>query len=82
MCRRFRSVMFMSVAVAMAAGGTATAVAAVHQPAATRDAKKGVGAWVFNGVHSALIKSGASWYYTWGTDHPGIASPRGFISCR
>src|SRR5262249_6517956 len=43
--------------------------------------KKGVGAWVFNGVDRSLKKSGASWYYTWAPDHPGIASPAhvGFV---
>lgn len=45
--------------------------------AAKLDARKGVSVWVFNGVDRALVKSGASWYYTWGVDHPGIASPRG-----
>jgi len=45
--------------------------------AAARPAKKGVGAWTFAGVDTALSKSGASWYYTWGTGHQGIKSPRG-----
>ena len=55
------------------------AKATVARPAAatvTR-AGKGVSAWVFNGVNKALVKSGASWYYTWAPDHPGITSPRG-----
>jgi hypothetical protein len=45
--------------------------------AAATHASKGVGVWVFNGVHRALIKSGASWYYTWGPDHRGITTPHG-----
>lgn len=32
--------------------------------------------WVFHGVTQALARSGASWYYTWATDHRGITSPR------
>jgi hypothetical protein len=45
-------------------------------PAVAANAKKGVGAWAFNGVTRALTDSGASWYYTWSSDHPGIATPR------
>jgi hypothetical protein len=43
-------------------------------PATARNAKKGVSVWVFDGVGKALAKSGASWYYTWAPDHPGIAT--------
>jgi hypothetical protein len=39
--------------------------------------KKGVAAWAFPGVRSALAKSGVSWYYTWSVTHPGITTPRG-----
>ncbi|MCZ4123557.1 glycosyl hydrolase, partial [Streptomyces sp. H39-S7] len=46
-------------------------------PAATvpvaRSAKKGVGVWTFPGVDKALQQSGASWYYTWSTQHQGVA---------
>lgn len=38
-------------------------------------AKKGVGVWPFNGVSPALAASGASWYYTWATEHPGVTTP-------
>ncbi|MFD4527335.1 glycoside hydrolase family protein [Streptomyces sp. NPDC058470] len=38
-------------------------------------AKKGVGVWSFNGVNQALAASGASWYYTWATRHPGVTTP-------
>ncbi|MEV6479953.1 sigma-70 family RNA polymerase sigma factor [Streptomyces sp. NPDC051576] len=38
-------------------------------------AKKGVGVWSFGGVSQALASSGASWYYTWSTQHPGITTP-------
>jgi hypothetical protein len=40
-------------------------------------AKKGVAAWSFTGVNRALVKSGASWYYTWAPGHQGITIPRG-----
>ena len=52
--------------------GTGAGLAAVKL-----NPKKGVGAWVFNGVDRALKKSGASWYYTWAPDHQGIISPHG-----
>jgi len=44
-------------------------------------AKKGVGVWKFSGVDQALAASGASWYYTWSTQHPGINGPAsaGFV---
>jgi hypothetical protein len=51
--------------------------APVRTAPAVSHARKGAGVWSFSGVHRALIKSGVSWYYTWGPDHPGIASPRG-----
>jgi hypothetical protein len=38
---------------------------------------KGVSAWTFRGVSEALAKSGTSWYYTWSSNHAGIASPPG-----
>ena len=38
-------------------------------------AKKGVGVWSFGGVNQALAASGASWYYTWSTQHSGITTP-------
>lgn len=41
-------------------------------------ARKGVGVWTFDGVNSALGKSGASWYYTWSTGHSGVSGP-GFV---
>lgn len=47
-------------------------------PAATvpvaRSSKKGVGVWTFPGVDQALRQSGASWYYTWSTQHSGVAA--------
>ncbi|MFI1003016.1 sigma-70 family RNA polymerase sigma factor [Streptomyces galbus] len=39
-------------------------------------AKKGVGVWTFDGVSQALAASGASWYYTWNTQHQGVTTPR------
>ena len=44
---------------------------------AAQASKKGVSAWTFRGVDTALRKSGASWYYTWGSSHQGIKSPHG-----
>jgi hypothetical protein len=38
-------------------------------------AKKGVGVWTFGGVSQALAESGASWYYTWSTQHSGVTTP-------
>ncbi|MFE9603058.1 sigma-70 family RNA polymerase sigma factor [Streptomyces hokutonensis] len=50
-----------------------------HTPAApahiASGAKKGVGVWTFGGVSQALAASGASWYYTWSTQHSGITTP-------
>ncbi|MEC3997805.1 sigma-70 family RNA polymerase sigma factor [Actinacidiphila sp. DG2A-62] len=40
--------------------------------------RKGVGVWSFDGVNTALKRSGASWYYTWSTSHDGISGP-GFV---
>jgi hypothetical protein len=75
MLRRLRWVIGLGVASVMAAAASSAAAA---RPAATKlDAKKGVSAWVFNGVDRALAKSGASWYFTWAVGHPGIASRRG-----
>ncbi|GGV27518.1 hypothetical protein GCM10010495_49630 [Kitasatospora herbaricolor] len=58
-----------------AAATAAVAPAPAAQP--VRGAKKGVSTWAFDGVGTALTGSGASWYYTWGPDHPGIAAPAG-----
>ncbi|MET7948362.1 sigma-70 family RNA polymerase sigma factor [Micromonospora sp. NPDC005324] len=44
---------------------------------AVSSARKGVGVWNFGGASQALANSRASWYYTWGTQHPGISTPRG-----
>jgi Glycosyl hydrolase catalytic core len=43
--------------------------------------EKGVSAWSFPGVDTALAESGAGWYYTWSTQHPGIDAPArvGFV---
>jgi RNA polymerase sigma factor (sigma-70 family) len=55
-----------------------------HAPAAPPPAapvssvRKGVGVWSFNGVNTALKRSGAGWYYTWSTTHSGISGP-GFV---
>jgi RNA polymerase sigma factor (sigma-70 family) len=40
-------------------------------------AKKGVSAWAFTGARQAFKESGASWYYTWASNHAGISSPGG-----
>ncbi|PWR09264.1 glycosyl hydrolase [Micromonospora acroterricola] len=39
--------------------------------------RKGVGVWDFAGASQALANSTAGWYYTWGTQHAGISTPRG-----
>jgi hypothetical protein len=71
----------LTILATVAIGGAVLAgtspVSAGTAQAAAANAKKGVGAWVFDGVHRALIKSGVSWYYTWGVSHPGITNPKG-----
>lgn len=52
-----------------------SAAAAVAKPITS--AKKGVSVWSFSGVDTALAESGAGWYYTWSTQHSGIAGPAG-----
>src|ERR1700691_5611679 len=67
------------VALVLAGGpaaGAGTRPAVGARPAAAANAKKGVSAWAFDGVGRALTKSGASWYYTWRVDHPGITTPK------
>lgn len=71
---KLRSAVVVTGAIGLVITASASAAAG---PAVRLDAKKGVSAWVFNGVDRALAKSGASWYYTWATSHPGIANPRG-----
>ena len=39
--------------------------------------RKGVCVWTFTGVDKALSQSGASWYYTWSTNHNGVSTPKG-----
>jgi Glycosyl hydrolase catalytic core len=56
------------------AGSAAGAAGAAHQ---ARNFKKGVSAWAFPGVRSALAQSGVHWYYTWATGPGGISTPRG-----
>lgn len=80
MLRQLRRALAVTAAVGVAVTvvtGSAAAGLKARPDAAKLDVKKGVSAWVFNGVDRALTKSGASWYYTWGVDHPGIASRRG-----
>ncbi|MDT0303841.1 sigma-70 family RNA polymerase sigma factor [Streptomonospora wellingtoniae] len=38
---------------------------------------KGVAAWEFGGAEAALRQSGAGWYYTWSTAHPGVDAGAG-----
>jgi len=62
----------------LAATRPASAAAApVGVPASGGGEKKGVSAWSFPGVDTALAESGAGWYYTWSTQHPGIDAPAG-----
>src|SRR5579859_7391769 len=68
----FKLAIAAAVASCLVTTGTGTGLAA---PKA--NPKKGVSAWVFNGVHRALKKSGATWYYTWAPGHSGIATPSG-----
>jgi RNA polymerase sigma factor (sigma-70 family) len=60
----------------------ASAAPAVQAPVTpVSSSKKGVSAWSFSGVDSALTQSGADWYYTWSTTHAGITAPSriGFV---
>jgi RNA polymerase sigma factor (sigma-70 family) len=56
--------------------GPAVPAAPPAAPAAAT--RKGVGVWSFDGVDTALARSGAGWYYTWSTAHDGISGP-GFV---
>ncbi|MFF7334660.1 sigma-70 family RNA polymerase sigma factor [Streptomyces sp. NPDC008150] len=60
-----------------AATPTATRRAAAPAAPAVQGPRKGVGVWSFDGVNQALASSGAGWYYTWSTQHPGITTPAG-----
>jgi RNA polymerase sigma factor (sigma-70 family) len=67
-----------------ASAGTARASRAPGNEAAAPAAdpvvsspRKGVGVWSFPGMSDALSRSGAGWYYTWSTAHPGIAASGG-----
>jgi len=78
---RWAIAVIAAVGIAVTASASAAAAGPISGPVGSRaaarlDAKKGVSAWVFNGVDRALTKSGASWYFTWGVDHPGISSRR------
>ena len=76
---RFALMATSLTAVALTASLLVSAAAPAAVPQVHRHAhlKKGVGAWPFRGVRSALAKSGASWYYTWTVDHRGITTPPG-----
>ncbi|MFC3502198.1 sigma-70 family RNA polymerase sigma factor [Micromonospora krabiensis] len=52
-------------------------VRALAAPPAVSSPRKGVGVWDFTGASQALANSKAGWYYTWGTQHRGITTPRG-----
>jgi hypothetical protein len=71
----------MAIACALVTTGSSWPAAAQLSatPASHREAnfKKGVGAWPFAGSRRALAKSGASWYYTWAVNHPGITTAKG-----
>jgi Glycosyl hydrolase catalytic core len=62
---------------AAGAAGSAGAAGAAGATRQARNFKKGVSAWAFPGVRSALAQSGVHWYYTWATSQGGITTPRG-----
>ncbi|QBI54057.1 sigma-70 family RNA polymerase sigma factor [Streptomonospora litoralis] len=69
-----------SAAPSPSAAAPPSATAAVPEPEAAPDAAssgRGVGVWEFDGDDAALRRSGADWYYTWATGHPGVAAPAG-----
>ncbi|WP_232792282.1 glycoside hydrolase family protein [Actinacidiphila yeochonensis] len=51
---------------------------AATAPPPAASSRKGVGVWGFDGVDTALARSGAGWYYTWSTTHAGVSGP-GFV---
>jgi hypothetical protein len=66
----------------LAASGVTASVSASAAPALSAahhkaNFKKGVGTWAFSESRRALAKSGASWYYTWAVNHPGIITAKG-----
>jgi hypothetical protein len=66
--------------VVLAGMGWATArpvpTSAASTPAVSKAAaKKGVDAWAFTGVKTALARSGATWYLDWSTSPDGITAP-------
>jgi hypothetical protein len=68
--------------VVLAGMGWATAhpiwTSAASTPAVSKTAaKKGVDAWAFTGVKTALARSGATWYLDWSTSPEGITAPAG-----
>jgi hypothetical protein len=65
----------LMIGAAVVAGPPVAGAAPTPPPA--KALGKGAGAWAFSGVDKAMAKSGASWYYTWAPNHPGIASPAG-----
>jgi Glycosyl hydrolase catalytic core len=67
------AVVLLATGVQAASAGTAAKPKAKPEV----NAKKGVSVWTFNGVNRALVKSGASWYFTWATDHQGIKNTKG-----
>jgi hypothetical protein len=66
--------MTVSGVTASVSASAAPALTAAHHKA---NFKKGVGTWAFAKSRRALQKSGASWYYTWAVNHPGITNARG-----
>jgi hypothetical protein len=66
----------------LAASGVTASVSASAAPALSAahhkaNFKKGVGTWAFAKSRRALQKSGASWFYTWAVNHPGITTAKG-----
>ncbi|MEV4560491.1 sigma-70 family RNA polymerase sigma factor [Kitasatospora sp. NPDC049285] len=64
-----------SAASTASPGSSASVVGAGAPTGIATSARKGVGVWSFNGVSQALAASGASWYYTWATQHSGVTTP-------
>lgn len=64
-------------AASAAPRATAAGAPPAAAPKAVASDRKGVGVWSFPDADAALRQSGAGWYYTWSTAHPGVTTPNG-----
>ncbi|MHB9863768.1 sigma-70 family RNA polymerase sigma factor [Streptomyces sp. YIM S03343] len=65
-----------SASATRASRSPGTKAAAAADPVVS-SRRKGVAVWSYSGMSGGLSRSGAGWYYTWSTTHPGIAASGG-----